>query len=64
MKYFIWWKNYHYDEREMSEFQDANTLMEFVNKNAGNPDFSFTIVKGTIVGLEPVNVVIQYRIRT
>jgi hypothetical protein len=63
MKYFVSYRTDQYDPYCTEEFERESEVIDFLNKHAGNPDFSFSVIQGRRVEFEPVKVATQYRVK-
>ena len=63
MAYFVFHQTEKYEGRDLSEFATKVELETFLNANAANPDFTFTIIEGKKIEARPVEVVKQYRLK-
>jgi len=60
MKFFVWFTTYKHDPERLEVFNSEADLLEFLNSNAGNIDFSFMVVEGREVPFKPVSVATKY----
>lgn len=62
MHYYVWFSTSQYDPETLTEFDNQEEVLSFLNKYASNPEFDFTVVYGRRVSAEPVSTVTQYRL--
>lgn len=60
MAYYVWWSTGRYEGQNFDEFTTENDVLEFLNKNAKNTDFSFTVIDGREIKFKPVSIVQAY----
>jgi hypothetical protein len=63
VKYFVSYRTDECESCATEEFEHESEVVDFLNKNAANPDFSFDVILGRRVEFEPVNVATQYRVK-
>ena len=60
MKFFVWWSTGQFEGEILSEFETEGEVLQLLNQNAKNTDFTFTVVEGREIEFKPVEVVQAY----
>lgn len=60
MKYFVWYSVGKFDAEQLAVFDDEVTVIDLLNMHAGNPAFTFRVVRGEEIEFVAKTVATRY----